>query len=171
MWDDWEPLIISPLLEKELWPVGRVHLSCNAEGSKVHPWPPHLAKSHSENPQICYQCGQFWAKRPRFHFLSLWVFFKFDTNFGACKTTDDGTKIVLHMLRISEKAIGCLKEFIKQGAMIKPSVVSHVSGQTGFAFIHFVELRSSCFALTKSVELQQLGIKVLAFKLKAPGFL
>lgn len=75
------------------------------------------------------------------------------------------------MLRMSEKAIRCLNEFIKQGATIKPSVVNHVSGQTGFAFIHFVELRSSCFALTKSAELQQLGTKALAFKIKAPCFL
>lgn len=145
--------------------------SCNAEGSRTHPWCPQLSKSHSVNPQICYQCGWFWVKRPRFHFLSLWVFFKFDTNFGACKTTDDGVNIVLHMLRMSEKAIRCLNEFMKQGAMIKPSVVNHVSGQTGFAFIHFVELRSSCFALTKSAELQHLGTKALAFKIKAPGFL
>lgn len=92
-----------------------------------------------------------------------------NTNFGACKTTDDGIKIVLHMSRISEKAISCLKEFIKQGARIKPSVVNRVSGQTGFAFIHFVELRSSCFALTKVVELKQLATKVLAFKIKASG--
>lgn len=164
MWDDWEPLIISPLLEKGLWPVGRVHFSRNAEGSKVHPWPPHLSKSHSEDSQICYQHRQFWAKRPRFH-LSLWVFFKFDTNFGACKTTDDGIKIVLHMSRISEKAIRCLKEFIKQGAMIKPSVCGQPCFWTNWLCFHpLCWIKKQLLCLNQSCWITTVGYKSLGLQ-------